>query len=349
MPRRSKGPYLAWNAKRGCWYVHVNEHGGRSERSTGTAERSEAEGFLGQVIAERRAVSKAGPSPRHDVLIGDVMADYLEDCGNDQAQPEVVASRVGKLLDYWGERTVADVTPVNVKGYGQFRKVQPGTLRRELGIFRAALNHAVKEQRLKDAPFIRLPEAPPGRNRWLTRNEAARLLWHARAAKTDSRAYLTLYVRLALYTGARPGALLQLRWTQVQFNKGDHGHIDFNVPGATRTSKGRAIIPMNAKIKAMMQRAQATHGSDLGPVICRAGKQIADIGKSIESALHRAALEGVTPHTLRHTAGTWLAQRGVPLRQIGGWLGHSDDRTTALYAHHHPDYMNEARAAMSRR
>jgi len=40
-----------------------------------------------------------------------------------------------------------------------------------------------------------------------------------------------------------------------------------------------------------------------------------------------------------------MAQQGVPLRQIAGYLGHSEQRSTELYAHHHPVYMAEARAA----
>jgi integrase len=42
-------------------------------------------------------------------------------------------------------------------------------------------------------------------------------------------------------------------------------------------------------------------------------------------------------------------QRGVSMREIGGYLGHSEARTTELYAHHHPDYMKAARAAMERK
>lgn len=349
MPRKSRGPYLAWKAKRGCWYVHINEHGGRRELSAGTADRAEAEAFLGQVLAERRHAARTGPPERREVRIADVLADYLDDCGNEQSQPATVAGRVLKMLDFWGERFVNEITPAKVKEYAKASGVKDGTLRRELGILRAALNHAVKHERLKDAPFIQLPDAPPGRDRWLTRNEAARLLWEARKAKSDTRPYLTLYIRLALYTGARPGALLELRWPQVKFDMGDCGVIDFNPPGRVRTRKGRAVIPMDAKIRAMMQRAKAKHGSDLGPVLNRAGKAISDLGGSLDSALQRAEIEGVTPHTLRHTVGTWLAQKGVPLWKVGGWLGHSDARTTALYAHHHPDHLNEARAAMSRR
>lgn len=56
-----------------------------------------------------------------------------------------------------------------------------------------------------------------------------------------------------------------------------------------------------------------------------------------------------TLRTMRHTCGTWLAQKGVPLFKIGGWLGHTDARTTQLYAHHSPDYQEEALEAMNRR
>jgi integrase len=49
---------------------------------------------------------------------------------------------------------------------------------------------------------------------------------------------------------------------------------------------------------------------------------------------------------MRHTAGTWLAQAGVDLWTIAGWLGHSQQKTTELYAHHHPSFLAAARKVM---
>jgi len=62
----------------------------------------------------------------------------------------------------------------------------------------------------------------------------------------------------------------------------------------------------------------------------------------------RAGLTGVSPHTLRHTCGTWMAQKGISLFKIGGWLGHTDSRTTKLYAHHHPDHLQDALESLGR-
>ena len=46
----------------------------------------------------------------------------------------------------------------------------------------------------------------------------------------------------------------------------------------------------------------------------------------------------------RNKAGTWMAQKGAPLWEIAGYLGHSDARTAELY-NHHPDHLQRAREA----
>jgi integrase len=42
-------------------------------------------------------------------------------------------------------------------------------------------------------------------------------------------------------------------------------------------------------------------------------------------------------HDLRHTFGTRMAAAGAPLRAIQEWMGHSDQRTTLIYADYAPD------------
>ncbi len=63
-----------------------------------------------------------------------------------------------------------------------------------------------------------------------------------------------------------------------------------------------------------------------------------------------AALDGkVTPHTLRHTAATWLMQNGVEIWQAAGYLGMSEETLRKVYGHHHPDYMRAAAEGIRRR
>jgi integrase len=61
-----------------------------------------------------------------------------------------------------------------------------------------------------------------------------------------------------------------------------------------------------------------------------------------------AGLEGVTPHTLRHTVATLLVRAGVPLIEVSKLLGHKDSRITErVYAKFSPDYLKRAIETLS--
>jgi integrase len=84
-----------------------------------------------------------------------------------------------------------------------------------------------------------------------------------------------------------------------------------------------------------------------GFVIEFGGEQVASVKHGFHTAAERAGLAGVTPHVCRHTAATWMAQRGGPLWQVAGMLGHTDATMVAqTYGHHHPDHMADAARAL---
>jgi integrase len=58
---------------------------------------------------------------------------------------------------------------------------------------------------------------------------------------------------------------------------------------------------------------------------------------------------GISPHTLRHTAATWLMQRGADPWQVAGYLGMSLDVLLNTYGHHHLDYLSDAVEKIVRR
>ena len=70
---------------------------------------------------------------------------------------------------------------------------------------------------------------------------------------------------------------------------------------------------------------------------------MASVKTAFKSAVRLAGLEGgISPHTLRHTAATWLMQRGTDPWQAAGYLGMSLDVLLNTYGHHHPDYLSDA-------
>ena len=271
----------------------------------------------------------------------DVLENYALEHGPNTRSPERIGYLIAALAPHWGHLKVIDINPDTCRVYQKMRGVSAGTIRRELGGLRAAINYEVAQGRLTRPVTVTLPPKPEGKQRWLTREEADALLV---AAQREPRCcdFLPLFIQVGLSTGARKGAILDLRWPQIDLDK---ALINFNPPNRIRTSKGRPIIPIPDGLLRILREEKLRSG-DLGYVINRNDKRIKDIKRSFTTACNKVGLFDVTPHTLRHTAGTWMAQKGVPLWQIAGFLGHSHERTTELYSHHHPDYLLTAKEAL---
>ena len=87
----------------------------------------------------------------------------------------------------------------------------------------------------------------------------------------------------------------------------------------------------------------------MGYVLHINGERIGDIKKGFAAACERAGLKDVTPHTLRHTAATWLMQAGTDPWQAAGFLSMSMETLLRVYGHHHPDYQRQAAENIGRR
>ena len=334
MPRRNQGPRLRWLEKRGCFYIMWTERGRSRERSTGTEDREQAESVFADWLQSRGR--RIGPSDPSEILVTEVLNDYAEARGPKVSAPDRIGYAVDALTDFWQGRTVGEATPQTCARYMEIRARSAGTVRRELGVLRAAINYAHRCGRITRPVNIELPERPPPRDRWLTRSEAASLL---RASRTrQARLYLPLFILLGLYTGRRKEALLSLRWAQVDL---ETGRIDFDLPGRRRTNKRRGTIPIAPRLMPHLRRARR-RGSDLGYVLNIDGRRMSDIKGGFKAACKRARLVGVSPHTLKHTAATWLMQCGTDPWEVSGYLAISMETLIRTYGHHHPDYMQEA-------
>jgi integrase len=239
--------------------------------------------------------------------------------------------------------SVADITPITCGRYAEKRDRSVGTVRRELGVLRAAINHAHRNGRLTRPVAVELPERPEPKDRWLSRKEAAAMI---RAARTpQARLYLPHFILIGLYTGRRKEAILSLRWPQVNL---EARTINFDIGGRKRTKKKRGIIPIPPRLLPHLHRLRK-RGTDLGYALHINGERIKDIKKGFAAACDRAGIANVTPHTLKHTAATWLMQSGTDPWQAAGFLSTSVETLLRVYGHHHPDYQREAAENIGKR
>lgn len=210
-----------------------------------------------------------------------------------------------------------------------------GTIWTEMGHLRTVLVWAAEKQMIEYAPKIERPSKPKPKERFLTKDEAGRLLDAATAP------HIRLSIILMLTTAARIGALLDLTWDRVDFQR---EHIRLALPDTT-TRKGRATVPINATLMSALQEAR--RGARTDYVVEWNGQQVGSIKTGFNSAVKAAGLDCVTPHVLRHTAAVWMAEDGVDMEEIAQYLGHEDSRITRrVYARFSPQHLRKAAASL---
>jgi integrase len=131
--------------------------------------------------------------------------------------------------------------------------------------------------------------------------------------------------RLWALTGCRRNEIAGLQWSEVDFDRG------CLVLGDTKT--GLSVRPLGAAALALLKIiARDEDASYVFPA--ERGKGFYQGTKRVWPAvIKRADLPGITPHTLRHTLGSTAVSGGETLAMTGAILGHSNMRSTQIYAH----------------
>jgi len=146
-------------------------------------------------------------------------------------------------------------------------------------------------------------------------------------------------------TGLRQGELIGLRWRDVDFDARRIRVVSPYVRGEFGDPKsigsGRSL-PMAERVADALRdlRERTLHSHDRDLVFCHpeTGKPLdrSKLVRRFKEALRRADVHQITFHELRHTFGTRMAAAGTPMRTVQHWMGHSDPKTTQIYAHYQP-------------
>ena len=309
-------------------YAAVRSEGGQTQRiSLRTRDLAAARQRLADLLR--------APSGE---TVGDLVEAYLDD-------KDKTAIRAVDLRYAWkaAKHHFAHLRPDQInrevcRAYARQRMEagrKPATIRKELETVRAAVRFHKKDS---GAGFA-LPRQPPAKERYLTQEEARRLVKAARPFP-----HVRAFIVLSLTTAARQSALLDLTWERVDFTR-----RVINLPlgdSDDEQRKARARVPMNKRayryLRVMQAQATCDHVIEWG------GHRVLSIKKGFHAACERAGLKNVTPHTLRHTAASWMAMASVPMFEISKYLGHSDTRITERrYAHLSPEYLQRAAKSLS--
>jgi integrase len=229
--------------------------------------------------------------------------------------------------------------------------------RRELEDLRSAINMAIQDGYCRENVKVTLPEKPKARDRFLTRREAAHLLWTAWSFKekqkgviTDKRPtkHVARFILTALYTTSRSARIWRASFKKIE----GHPWVDLKnglffreAPGEKAADNKRAPpIRLPDRLLAHMRRWEK-NGAKF--VVEYQGRH-ADPKKAYKHTVERAGLDTkVVRHTLRHTGVTWLMQAAVDKWEVSGYAGMSLQTIERTYGHHHPDHQKSVGNAFS--
>ncbi len=291
-----------------------------------------------EVVEDRFDLSRSRRAITFSRFVERFYTEELRERGIRTAERQIEMATTGALGRFFGGFLLGEIDEWKVRRYIKARregalgrKVGPATINRELARLSNVWNFAARKKLVsglnpvKEAGRLREPR---NRVRYLTEDEETQLL-------AQLREPIRAIVEVALHTGIRRGALLGLRWQDVDFQAGI-----ITVPEDLSKSREPYHVALNSRVHEIIEderrRLHFTGPTDL--IFCkRNGERRRSVRNSFRAACDRAGIESFRFHDLRHTAASRIVQSGGTLFDAAQHLGHRTLEMTKRYAHLSPN------------
>lgn len=301
--------------KRGdTWWIDVRVGGRRVRRSTGTADRKEAQRQHDQ-LADRRWQIKQGGRQLSDALLA-----WLD---HKPRTPSALAA-LKQIRAAYADRRLIDVTEASL--IDTFGDKKPGTYNKLIAVIRSALNVARERGWIDSPPRLKRRPEPLHRLRFLSAEE-----WQALRAQLAP--HLRTLAEFSIATGLRWENAAGLTWDRVSLTR----KLAW-IPRDTTKGGNDIAVPLSG---AAVEALESIPGKREGYVFKYKGKRLASPKTGFRAACRRAGLgKDVTWHTLRRTWASWHAMNGTPLdvlQKLGGWQSREMVQVYAVLANSYVD------------
>ncbi len=249
------------------------------------------------------------------------------------------ANMVKMYSSYLGQRKVKEITYDDLLMFRATRLAAPKpngkqrsitTLNRELACLRRIFNIAVRQDWITKNPFNRGEalidvSAERQRERILTLDEELLLLL---ACDHPQRKHLKPLIISLLDTGARKGETLKLKWKDIDFEKRLMTFRALNTK-TLRTRKVAITSRLFQELSSMWQRSAQEKEELVFGIMDNVSKSFASACK--EAGIKHGGIDGLTMHSLRHSAAVRLVRGQMSIQLVGKILGHTQPQTTYRY------------------
>ena len=308
------------------WYIDIQTASGkRIRRSTGTTDKIQAQEYHDQIKHQLWRQERVGERPTY--TWDEAALRWI----TEMADKKSIDSDKGKIrrLTAFRGLFLDDMDRDFIMRTINARNCSKSTKNRYLALVSAILNKAEKEwEWIEKAPFLKKHKEPKKRIRWLTPDEANRLI----AALPP---HLAKAAAFSLLTGLRQGNVLGLTWQQIDLQRG----VAWIWGDQTKSGRDLGVALNQGAIRILQSQLGAHHEFVFTN---KRGGQIKSISnRDWKIALEKANITNFRWHDLRHTWASWLVQRGVPLailQEMGGW---ESIEMVQRYAHLSPTHLHQ--------
>ena len=224
-------------------------------------------------------------------------------------------------------------------------KVGATTANQSIRLLRHMLSDAARHRLIKADPTTnaRLPKIPKHVDRFLSLAEYDAL---QAALSTDVDRCI---VRLMAFAGLRFSEVAGLHSHRVDLQRErlivvETLRRDGSIKGSPKSAAGQRFVPLGAELSAMLMPLLSEQGL-VFPGLTYTNWRRRVFVPAVEAA--GLALPYPTPHDLRHTFGSWLAEANVSPTDIMALMGHSTLRATERYLHSSDSRFERARLALA--
>lgn len=320
--------------KRGkVWRIHFFTPNGQEIRvSSGTEDRQTAQELHDDM--KRRAWRDAKLGDKLTMTWESACIRWFEEKA-DKKSIEDDRSRARWLNTHLSGMYLNDITSDVVQELAKKKQLEASdsTVNRHLQLLRAILRRAEIEWKwLEKAPQIKLFKEEKSRLRWLTPEQARKLL-------DELPPHLKALATLALSTGQRQANILELEWNQVNLEK-----RSITLQGS-QTKNGKPLgVPLNDSAMAVIESLRGVHSTHVFSYKGHPIKQAST--RAWYKALKRAGITNFRWHDLRACWASWHVQGGTPiydLQILGGW---ESQAMLKKYAHLDVSHLQKHAAAL---
>src|SRR3990167_1018849 len=320
---------MALYQREGLWWIDIFHQGKRVRKSTGTEVKEEAQRYHDQVKYELWLEKKTKTTP--DKTWMDAVIRWLEESAHKRSL-DMDKVHLAWLDPYLKSKKLVAIDRDFIEFIAKKKEstqVSPATVNRVLEVIRAILNRANKDWGwLEIVPIIRMRKVENRRVRWLTKQEANRLL-------KELPSHLKEMVSFSLATGLRESNVTNLKWHQIYLDK-KHALVH-----ADESKTKRAIpVPLNRQALSILK---SQVGKNSVYVFTYQGEPVSRCNNHAwRKALIRAGIRDFRWHDLRHAWASWHVQNGTPLHELQQLAGWSNYETVLHYAHLSSEHLRMA-------